>query len=211
MNSKGEPFSAHHARYEAWFTRHQPAYCSELLAVRALLPWQGLGLEIGAGTGRFAGPLGIRVGLDPSGAMLTYAVSRGVSAVQGIAEALPFKAAAFDYALAVTTICFVDDPVAMLTEARRVLKPGGPLVIGFLDRASPLGELYLRRQAESVFYRDARFFSAPEIGKLLGDTGFKGPVWGQTLSKPSEETREIEPFREGYGRGGFVVVSATSR
>ena len=70
MKSKRGPFNAHHKRYEAWFTHHQAAYHSELLAVRALLPWQGLGLEIGVGTGRFAGPLGIKVGVDPSNAML---------------------------------------------------------------------------------------------------------------------------------------------
>ncbi len=78
-------------RYEAWFTRNPAAYHSELLAVRALLPWQGLGLEIGAGTGRFAAPLGVTVGVDPSRAMLAYAVERGVSGIQGIAEALPLE------------------------------------------------------------------------------------------------------------------------
>lgn len=41
--------------------------------------------------------------------------SRDISGVQGIAEALPFRDAVFDYALVVTTICFVDDPKAMLT------------------------------------------------------------------------------------------------
>jgi len=56
MKPKRDPFNTHHKRYEAWFTHHQAAYYSELLAVRALLPWQGLGLEIGVGTGRFAGP-----------------------------------------------------------------------------------------------------------------------------------------------------------
>jgi ubiquinone/menaquinone biosynthesis C-methylase UbiE len=107
-----------------------------LLAVRALLPWQGLGLEIGVGTGRFAAPLGIKVGVDPSMAMLAYAAERGVLGLQGTAVALPFKNAIFDFALVVTTICFVGDPVGMLVEARRVLKPGAPLVIGFVDRAS---------------------------------------------------------------------------
>jgi ubiquinone/menaquinone biosynthesis C-methylase UbiE len=208
IKAKSDAFNAHHACYEGWFTRHEAAYHCELLAVRALLPWRGLGLEIGVGTGRFAGPLGVRVGVDPSSAMLAYAIERGILSVQGIAEALPLKSNVFDYALVVTTICFVNDPTAMLTEARRVLKPGSPLLIGFLDRASPLGEHYLLHQAENVFYRDARFFSASEMQKLLRETGFHEQIWGQTLSRPLNEIQEIEPFREGYGKGGFVVVLA---
>ena len=51
MKHKRDFFNTHHERYEAWFTHHQAAYHSELLAVRALLPWQGWGLEIGVGTG----------------------------------------------------------------------------------------------------------------------------------------------------------------
>jgi hypothetical protein len=85
------PFSIHHSRYEAWFMRHEAVYHSELLAVRALMPWCGLGLEIGVGTGRFAAPLGIEIGIDPSRAMLTYSIKSGVVGIQGVAEALPFK------------------------------------------------------------------------------------------------------------------------
>ena len=29
------PFNTYHGRYEAWFTRYEPAYHSELLAFRA--------------------------------------------------------------------------------------------------------------------------------------------------------------------------------
>jgi hypothetical protein len=90
------PFNNDHGRYEAWFTRHWAAYHSELLAVRALLPWQGLGLEIGVRTGRFAAPIGVRVGINPSMAMLTFATERGISCVQGIAETLPFKDVVFN-------------------------------------------------------------------------------------------------------------------
>jgi ubiquinone/menaquinone biosynthesis C-methylase UbiE len=179
-----------------------------LLAVRALLPWQGLGLEIGVGTGRFAAPLGISVGLDPSGEMLAYAAERGVSSIQGVAEDLPFKNAVFDYGLIVTTICFVDNPKAMLNEAHRVLKSKAPLVIGFVDRDSVLGQQYLAHQAESVFYREALFYSAPEVERLLGDTGYVDLVWGQTLSKPLKEIHEIEALSDGHGNGGFVVVRA---
>jgi hypothetical protein len=67
----------------------------------------------------------------------------------------------------------------------------------------------LTHQAENVFYREARFHSASEVGKLLRDTGFVRQTWGQTLSKPLDRIAEMEPFREGHGTGGFAVVSAT--
>jgi SAM-dependent methyltransferase len=208
VTAGAEPFVRHHRRYEKWFERHRMAYYSELLAVRALLPWNGRGLEIGVGTGRFAGPLGVEFGIDPAAEMLAYAQIRGVCVASAVAEALPFAPAVFDYALIVTTICFVDDAAAMLAEARRVLKPGGELVIGFIDRTSDLGRHYLAHQAENVFYRGAKFYSAEEVQRLLRATGFTAPVWTQTLFKPLEQTREIEAVHSGRGQGAFVVVKA---
>jgi SAM-dependent methyltransferase len=200
------PFDAHHRRYENWFEIHEAAYCSELLAVRALVPWEGIGLEIGVGTGRFAAPLGVRVGVDPSAAMLEYARARGVCVVQGVGEQLPFAIASFDYALIVTTICFVDDVGAMLREARRVIKPDGCLVVGFVDRESALGQEYLAHQAEDVFYREATFYSAKEVERLLSDSGFPCQIWVQTLSGLLSEMSEIEPLHAGSGAGAFVAV-----
>jgi SAM-dependent methyltransferase len=202
------PFEIHHRRYDEWFVHHAAAYQSELLAVRTLLPWRGLGLAIGVGTARFAAPLGVQIGIDPARKVLDYATNRGISAIQAVAEALPFADNSFDYALSVTTICFVDDASAMLSEAYRVLKPGGGIVIGFIDRTSDLGQHYLAHQAENVFYCEATFFSAYEVERLLRDTGFTEQVWLQTLSKTLDETREIEPLRVGYGQGAFVVVKA---
>ena len=152
------PFEAHSPRYEAWFEKHEAAYVSELLALRPFVPWGDRGIEIGVGSGRFAAPLGIQVGVDPSPAMLVHAAARGIKVVEGTAENLPFAANSFDHALVVTTICFVDSPAQMLAEAKRVLKPGGRLVIGFIDRESALGQEYLAHQAESVFYCEAKFY-----------------------------------------------------
>ena len=204
------PFEAHHRRYEAWFEKHEAVYISELLALRPFLPWVGRGIEIGVGSGRFAAPLGVQVGVDPSAAMLVHAAARGIEVVEGTAEDLPFDAGSFDHALVVTTICFVDSPEKMLAEVRRVLKPGGRLLIGFIDRASALGQYYLAHQAENVFYREATFYSADEVGRLLLQTGFSISAWGQTLAHPLPETHEIEPLRAGRGQCAFVVVAATS-
>lgn len=205
------PFETHHQRYEAWFDKHEAAYISELLALRPFVPWVGRGLEIGGGSGRFAVPLGVQEGVDPSWAMLFHAAKRGIKVVQGVAENLPFASGCFDYALVVTTICFVDSAAEMLAEAHRVLKPGGRLVIGFIDRESNLGQDYLLHQAESVFYREATFFSADEVDSLLLETGFSIDGWGQTLCCPLAEIREIETLRAGRGQGAFVVVAASTQ
>ncbi len=205
------PFVAHHVRYDDWFERHRTAYLSELLAVRALLPLEGQGLEIGVGTGRFAGPLGVRFGIDPAGEMLGYARARGVSVARAVAEALPFAEAVFDYALLVTTICFLDDARAMVREVARVLRRGAKLIIGLIDRESALGRHYVAHQAENVFCRAAKFYSAAEVEVLLKEAGFNDLVWVQTLSSPLSEIREIEPTTTGTGRGAFIVLRCHAR
>jgi SAM-dependent methyltransferase len=203
------PFARHHRRYDRWFDRHRAAYVSELLAVRALLPWKGRGLEIGVGTGRFAGPLGVACGVDPALEVLDHARARGTAVVRAVAEALPFRDASFDHALVVTTLCFVADPRAMLREAARVLRPRGLIVVGFIDRESPLAREYLVHQADNVFYRHARFFTAAEVDALLREAGFGDLSWVQTLFTRLPEVREAEPPREGTGQGAFLVVRGT--
>jgi len=205
------PFVHHHRHYDEWFHRHRGAYLSELLAVRALLPWNGRGLEIGVGTARFAAPLGVEFGIDPTGEMLDYARRRGVCVARAVAESLPFADSVFDYVLIVTTICFVDNARTMLKEAARVLRPGGTIVIGLIDRESPLGQYYISHQAENVFYRDATFFSAAEVEALLKEADFDDLAWVQTLEAPLSEVCEIEPVKAGTGRGAFLTVRASSR
>lgn len=99
---KTAPFASQHQDYDAWFEQHQAAYLSELLAVRALLPLEGRGLEICVGTGRFAGPLGVGFGIDPVARMLDHCLTRHVAVARAMAEALPFADASFDYMLAGT-------------------------------------------------------------------------------------------------------------
>ena len=49
-------FEKNAAEYDLWFEENEAAYKSEILALRDLIPAKGVGLEIGVGTGRFAGP-----------------------------------------------------------------------------------------------------------------------------------------------------------
>ncbi len=203
-------FSENVERYEAWFIDNPFAYVSELHAIRELLP-KGNGVEIGVGTGRFAAPLGIKKGIEPSRPMAEHARKKGIEVAAGVAEHLPYNDAEFDHALMVTTICFLDDMELAFREVHRVLKPAGFFVIGFVDKESAIGREYAARKDQSVFYRDATFYSVPQITAALEASGFGAFEFRQTLFRPLEELEEVEPVREGHGTGSFVAVRAAKQ
>jgi SAM-dependent methyltransferase len=203
---KIQPFEQNVERYEAWFDHYPLAYASELRAIRELLPEAGEGFEVGVGTGRFAAPLGVRLGLEPSRAMGELAIERGVQVRFGVAEDLPCEDSRFDYLLLVVTVCFLDDVYLSLREAYRVLQPGGFILVGFIDRATPLGIDYEKLREDNVFYREATFFSTEEVLFYLSQAGFGEFVFRQTLFHHPADMKEIEPARPGYGEGSFVVV-----
>jgi len=204
--AKTKPFDEYLGQYEAWFERHKSVYDSELLALQRHVPETGYGVEIGVGTGRFAVPLGIKIGLEPAGSMRTLASKRGIRVVAGIAEALPFGSNQFDFALMVTAICFFDDVERALREAYRVLKKNGSLIVGFIDKQSPLGREYLKHKDESTFYRAARFYSVNEVVDCLKKARFCDFSFSQAIFHGSDTPQE--PVMDGYGEGSFVVVRA---
>ncbi|MGC9141455.1 MAG: class I SAM-dependent methyltransferase [Caldimicrobium sp.] len=204
---KAKIFDAHSEEYELWYEKYRPVYLSEIEAIKPHLI-EGHSLEVGVGSGRFADPLKITFGLDPSLEMLKLAKMRGVKTIKGVAEALPFRDEVFNLILFVVTICFLDDPLKALWEARRVLKPKGRVVIGFVDKKSFLGKIYLAKKDKSVFYKEAKFYSVSEVCQLLEKAHFQPVLFTQTIFKPLEEILSLEPVKEGFGEGGFVVISA---
>lgn len=195
-------------KYDQWFDKNRHAYESELLALRRFIPKAGKGLEVGVGTGRFASPLGIPIGVEPAKAMAEIAQRRGIKVYRTKAENLPFDNESFDFILMVTTICFVENPIQTLKEAERVLKPNGHIILGMIDKDSPLGKLYESRKKESTFYRYANFYSVNQVTNWLRQLKYAYIKICQTIFKNPEEIMAIEPIKEGYGEGGFVVISA---
>jgi len=206
--AKIEPFELYYDKYEKWFEENRYAYLSELEAVRHFIPKNSNCMEIGVGSGRFASPLKIKIGIEPSQKMRELSREKGVQTVGGVAEKLPFNNMQFDYALMVTTICFLDDIRASIKEAHRVLKLGGMIVIGFVDKESLVGEKYATNKENSVFYKMATFYSVNEIIYFLKLANFRNLKFKQTIFRDLEVIKEVEPVKKGYSEGSFVVVSA---
>ena len=205
-----EPFDKYSSDYEDWFEKNHFAYISELNAIRGKLPKGVDGLEVGVGSARFAAPLGIEFGIEPSSRMREIAKHRGIEVVGGVAENLPFANAQFNFILMVTTICFLDDIDIAFREARRVLKKSGNFIIGFVDKNSTLGRLYEKNKRENKFYKVATFYSVDEVIFHLKQAGFEHFNFAQTIFHPLNEIREIEPVKDGYGQGSFIVISSVN-
>jgi len=128
--------------------------------------------------------------------------------VLGVAEFLPFKKKSFDLILIVAALSLFKDPVQALRETAGVLKPGGQIVIGILDRNSLHGDFYESRKKEGRFSSEAKFLSTAEVSGWLTELGFEKIKICQTLFKQPEKIERIELPQKGSGTGSFAVISA---
>jgi SAM-dependent methyltransferase len=125
-------------RAQGWLgwarTPGHDAYWTYRDAFFALVPEPGAAtLEVGCGEGRVARDLVARghavTGLDASPTLLHAAAEADPATryVEGSAEALPFEDGAFDLVVAYNSLMDVADMPAAVSEAARVLAPGGRL------------------------------------------------------------------------------------
>ena len=157
------------------------------------LPRTATVLDLGCGTGVVARAIAARdgftgtvTGIDLSddfiAAAETFAADDGVSdRVQfavGDAHQLDFRAASFDTVVAHTLVSHVRDPLAVLAEAARVVRPGGYLAVFDGDYASLTFGCSDPRLGEAVEPAlQATIMSSPrvmrEIPRLLPKTGLR--------------------------------------
>jgi len=205
---KTKPFDQYSDEYDHWFVTNKYVFLSELKALKNALPASGKGVEIGVGSGIFAGPLGITEGVEPSAAMREKALKKNINVLDGVAENLPYRDKSFHFAVMITTICFVDDIYRSFAEANRILKNSGNLIIGFVDKESPVGKIYLKLKAQNLFYKDALFYRTEEVYKILENRGFLVEETWQTVFGNLEEINRVQEVITGSGKGSFIVIKA---
>jgi SAM-dependent methyltransferase len=147
--------------------------------IDALAGVAGRVLDAGCGTGGLLAALAVHApGLELTGLELFAAAARraggksGAPVVGGSVNAMPFADASFDAAIAADVLCHADvDPAAALAELRRVLRPGGRLVVNMPAFA-------WLRSAHDRRVHNARRQTAAEVRATLAAAGFTGIVVG---------------------------------
>lgn len=208
MKDTIKSFDTYAEEYDNWFETNKFAYHSELEAVKRIIPVRGIGIDIGGGTGRFSAPFSIPIGIEPSKSMAKIAESKGITVHNTTAESMPFCNEYFDFALLITTLCFLDKPLEAIKEIRRILKLNGQLITGIIDKNSELGRVYNTKKNENKFYKNAEFYSVVEVIHLLKEGGLIVDKIYQTIFSNPETMSSPDPVIEGYGKGAFVVINS---
>lgn len=204
------------ADYDRWFDSPEGKilFGNELAAIKLL--WRNEwhpALEVGVGTGRFAQVLGIEYGLDPAAGVLRLSATRGIRVTQGTGESLPWDDGAFVGVLMVATLCFVDNPLAALREAARVLRQDGRLLVAEIPADSPWGRLLNRKKAEgNPYYWRARTRTTAQWLSLIADAGLEAEAMSSTLRQSPEGPFLVEaPVLKRTEEAGFVCILARLR
>jgi len=170
---------------------------SELLPLFGLLEPSWTIADLGAGTGaltaRIAPFVGRVLAVDSSAEMLSALHARlggqpNVDSRQGELESLPIEDASCDLALMLLVLHYIVEPVDALREARRILKPGGRLVLvdmrehGREEYRTTMGHLWTG-------------FAPDRIRIWAGDAGFE-----------HVDIRLLPPVPEAAGPTLFVAV-----
>ncbi len=149
---------------------------ADLLAALALLePTWTVG-DLGCGTGALSAAIAPHVthvhAVDASSAMVSAAHARldrlsNVTVHAGTLEALPLADASLDVAILMLVMHHVADPPRALREVRRVLRPGGRVLIADM-------RAHLRAEYQQQMGHVWLGFDAPTLDQWLLDAGFTG-------------------------------------
>jgi ubiquinone/menaquinone biosynthesis C-methylase UbiE len=142
-------------------------------------------LDVGGGTGRGADALTAqeRIVADAAEGMTRQARRNGFEAVRADAANLPFADESVDAVLIVDALHHFGDPERTITEAARVIRPGGVFVIQEIDPTSTVGRFI--EAGEHLYGFDSTFFTPEDLGRRVADAGldakFRSPGFQYTV------------------------------
>ncbi|MBT3155343.1 class I SAM-dependent methyltransferase [Streptomyces sp. CHD11] len=144
-----------------------------LRAVIAATPAGSRVVDLGCNSGAFGARLiegngCVVAGVDLAHRLLIEARRKGVQAVRAFAERTPFRSGAFDVVLCCELLEHVLDPDLLLEEARRLVRPGGLLVITVPHANGEWGEHDVPYHAEHL-----RAYREDDLNALVQAHGFK--------------------------------------
>jgi ubiquinone/menaquinone biosynthesis C-methylase UbiE len=152
-------------------------------------------LDVGSGSGAASTIVrrrgGHPVAIDESIGMARASNQAGTPSVQGDAGSLPFGGAAFDVVVAAFVVNHLDDPVAALREANRVLRPGGVLLA-------------------STFAAGPDHAAKAVVDATAADLGWRPPPWYQHFKAVlADRVADPDAVAAMARRAGFARADAT--
>jgi len=158
-------------KYDAWYQTPRGIWISNAefrLMSRQLRPQPAATLlDVGCGTGHFSrrfAASGLQVtGLDPDASAIEFARQQDGSVVylEGSAEKLPLPDDSFDYSIAVTSLCFIEQAEVAIAEMWRVSRKA--MVLGLLNRSS----LLYKQKYRYGSYVGARWDRFDDVAKII--------------------------------------------
>jgi SAM-dependent methyltransferase len=162
----------------------------------------------GIGLPGFGVHVRLAAGLDLSAEMLQRARTAAPFArvVRGRAENLPWEAGRFDRVFCINAMHHFPDPDAFMSDARRVLRPGGALLIVGLDPHAGLDQWWIYDYFPAALTADrTRYVATAAIRRRLEALGFVEPV-----TEVAQHIRSAMPFAAAIERG-LVGRQSTSQ
>ena len=136
-------------------------------------------LDVGGGTGRAVRSVGApeRLVADPAAGMLSQAREHGLEVVRAEGARLPFDDASVDAVLVVDALHHISDQLGVLTEAYRILRPGGVIIVSEFDPSTLRGRLLVA--GERLVGFDSTFHTPATLRDAMARSGFDATITEQ--------------------------------
>jgi len=214
LSDKIKAFNVDAESYDIWYKHPQgkQVFDAEKNAVNHMIPKQGIGVEIGAGTGVFAESLTTEertiLCLDPSVEMIKKAKERELPCILGVGDSIPLRKL-IDFGYMITVLEFLNEPIKLFKEVRENSKENHVFSILFINTESNWGDLYrdIGAKGDPVF-QHARFYTLEDVSMMLEEVGYRiSDAKGTLNSDPMKQEVDVD-LVEPSKQSGVIIVKA---